>query len=61
MTVSLRVGYGISSQGKLLGFWNDEGIHLDEDYFDMNIKNEGCIGNQAYYLKRGDEDEEENY
>lgn len=61
MTVSLRVGYGISSQGKLLGFWNDEGIHLDEDYFDMDTKNEGCIGNQAYYLKRGDEDEEENY
>lgn len=61
MSVSLRVGYGISSQGKLLGFWNDEGIHLDEDYFDMNIKNEGCIGNQAYYLKKGDEDEEENY
>lgn len=61
MSVSLRIGYGISSQGKLLGFWNDEGIHLDEDYFDMNIENEGCIGNQAYYLKRGDEDEEENY
>ena len=60
MSVNLRINYGISSQGKLLGFWNDEGIHLDEDYFDMNIKNEGCIGNQAYYLKDSDEDEE-NY
>ena len=60
MSVNLRINYGISSQGKLLGFWNDEGIHLDEDYFDMNIKNEGCIGNQAYYLKDSDDDEE-NY
>ena len=59
MSVNLRINYGISSQGKLLGFWNDEGIHLDEDYFDMNIKNEGCIGNQAYYLKDSDEDEED--
>lgn len=58
MTVSLRVGYGISSQGKLLGFWNDEGIHIGEDYYDMNTKYEGCIGNQAYYLKDSDEDEE---
>lgn len=59
MSINLRINYGISSQGKLLGFWNDEGIHLDEDYFDMNIKNEGCIGNQAYYLKDSDEDEED--
>lgn len=58
MSANMRVNYGISSQGKLLGFWNDEGIHLDEDYFDMNIKNEGCIGNQAYYLKEEDDEEE---
>ena len=58
MSANLRINYGISSQGKLLGFWNDEGIHLDEDYFDMNIKNEGCIGNQAYYLKEEDNGED---
>ena len=57
MSVSLRIGYGISSQGKLLGFWNDEGIHIGEDYYDMDTKHEGCIGNQAYYLKDSDEDE----
>ena len=61
MSVSLRVGYGISSQGKLLGFWNDEGIHIDEDYYDMDIKNEGCIGNQAYYLRKDYDEEEDNY
>ena len=58
MSVNLRINYGVSSQGKLLGFWNDEGIHLDEDYWDMSVKNEGCIGNQAYYLKEEDNGED---
>ena len=58
MSANLRINYGVSSQGKLLGFWNDEGIHLDEDYWDMSVKNEGCIGNQAYYLKEEDNGED---
>lgn len=58
MSVNLRINYGVSSQGKLLGFWNDEGIHLDEDYWDMSVKNEGCISNQAYYLKEEDNGED---
>ena len=58
MSVNLRINYGISSQGKLLGFWNDEGIHIGEDYYDMDTKHEGCIGNQAYYLKEEDDEEE---
>ena len=60
MNVNLRINYGVSSQGKLLGFWNDEGIHLDEDYWDMSVKNEGCISNQAYYLRK-EEDNGEDY
>ena len=59
MSVNLRINYGVSSQGKLLGFWSEPGIHLDEDYWDMSVKNEGCIGNQAYYLKEEDNDEED--
>lgn len=56
MSVNLRINYGISSQGKLLGFWNEPGIHIGEDYYDMDNRCEGCVGNEAYYLKRGDEE-----
>ena len=58
MSVNLRINYGVSSQGKLLGFWSEPGIHLDEDYWDMSVINEGCIGNQAYYLMEEDNGED---
>lgn len=59
MSVNLRINYGVSSQGKLLGFWNEPGIHIGEDYYDMDNRCEGCVGNEVYYLKKGDEDEED--